>query len=212
MLVLKRLKLGPMANFVYLVADAATKECAVVDPAWDVPAILDAARENSLKIVEAFVTHNHHDHVNGIAALLEAVDVPVRVHSEDAYALKAVSGNLKPTRGGETVKLGSVEVTFLHTPGHTEGSQCFRVEGRVLTGDTLFVGTCGRVDLPRSDPEKMYQSLRRLAELPGPTEVLPGHDYADSPSATLEAELRRNLYLKTSLGDTLDAFLRLVGA
>lgn len=212
MIVLKRLKLGPMANFVYLVADRDSKECAVVDPAWDVPAILAAAKEEGFKLTQALVTHNHPDHVNGIPELLEAADVPVRVHAEDAYALEAAGGNLKPTRGGETIRLGSTELTFLHTPGHTEGSQCFLVEGRVLTGDTLFIGACGRVDLPGSDPEKMYHSLRRLAELPGPTEVLPGHDYADEPSARLEAELKKNLYLKTSVRETLQSFLRLVGA
>ena len=210
-MILKTLQLGPMANFVYLIADGETKECAVVDPAWDVPAILRAVEQEGLKLARVLVTHNHPDHINGVAELLASADVPVHVHGEDAFALKAVQENLRPARSGDKVRLGKLELTFLHTPGHTAGSQCFLVEDRVVTGDTLFIGACGRVDLPGSDPEKMYQSLKRLSQLPAKTLILPGHDYGEVPTATVEEERRRNRYLQAAAGG-LDDFLALTGA
>ena len=210
-MILKTLQLGPMANFIYLIADGETKECAVVDPAWEVPAILSAIREGGLKLTRVLLTHNHPDHVNGLAELLRSADVPVHVHAEDALALKAIGENLRPAKSGDRVELGKLELTFLHTPGHTAGSQCFLVEDRVLTGDTLFIGACGRVDLPGSDPEEMYKSLKRLSELPGETLILPGHDYGEAPTATVEEERRRNVYLKAAAAGR-DEFLALVGA
>src|SRR5687767_6829413 len=113
MIALKQLELGPMANFIYLVADPATKECAVVDPAWDVPAILAAVEEEGYALKAALVTHNHPDHINGIGDLLKAKDVPVYVHKNDAYALKAAGGNLRTTEGGDTVRVGGLDIKFL---------------------------------------------------------------------------------------------------
>src|SRR5437879_5766053 len=115
---LRQLELGPMANFVYLVGDPKTKECAVVDPAWDVPAILKAVEDNGWKLSRILVTHNHPDHTNGIGALLKAADVPVHIHREDAYALKEFRENLRLSIGGDNVKLGQIDISFLHTPGH----------------------------------------------------------------------------------------------
>ena len=209
---LRQLELGPMANFVYIVGDPASKECAVVDPAWDVPAILKTVREAGWRLTRVFITHHHHDHINGLGELLSECDVPVHVHKHDAEVLKAFSGSLKPSEGGDKISLGRQEITLLHTPGHTEGSQCLLIEDRLVSGDTLFIGGCGRVDLPTSDPEKMYRSLRKLAALPDKTVLFPGHNYADDPSALLESEKRRNPYLKVSSTGALDDFLSLVGA
>jgi hydroxyacylglutathione hydrolase len=208
---LKQLELGPMANFVYLVADAKTKECAVVDPAWDVPAILKAIRENGWKLSQVLITHNHPDHTNGIGEILRAMDVPVYVHREDAYALKAFQENLRLSNGGEKVKLGDIDIAFLHTPGHTQGSQCFLFSDRLVSGDTLFIEGCGRVDLPTSDPEQMYKSLKKISTLPDQTVIFPGHNYAEAPCAPLKDEKQKNPYLKISATRGLDDFLRLVG-
>jgi glyoxylase-like metal-dependent hydrolase (beta-lactamase superfamily II) len=108
------------------------------------------------------------------------------------------------------MRLGKIEISFLHTPGHTPGSQCLKVGERLVTGDTLFIGGCGRVDLPNSDPQEMAQSLRRLSGLPAETVIWPGHNYAADPSATLGRELRNNPYLKLA-AKSLEDFLRLVG-
>lgn len=199
-----------MANFVYLIGDPTTKTCAVVDPAWDVKSILEAAARDGFELTHALVTHNHPDHTNGLSDLLRARDLPVYVHHSDAHALKAFKGNLKPTRGGESVEIGALELGFLHTPGHTPGSQCFLVRERLVSGDTLFIKGCGRVDLPNSDPEKMYHSLRKISALPEETLVLPGHDYGDKPCAKLSEEKKANPFLATAQR-ALPDFLKVVG-
>ena len=211
MIELRQLQLGPMANFVYLLADPATKECAVVDPAWDVPAILKAVEAEGWTLTQAFLTHNHPDHINGVGPLLKTHDIPVFIHHEDAHVLKAFEGNLKKVHGGDRTKVGGLTVDFLHTPGHTSGSQCFHVRENLLSGDTLFINGCGRVDLPTSDPEQMYKSLRRISQLPDKTLLLPGHDYGDKPCAPLADEKETNPYLKLSATRSLEDFLRLVG-
>ncbi len=200
-----------MANFVYIIGDPQTKRCAVVDPAWDVTAIREAIEKSGWRLSCILATHNHFDHINGVAELLEHADVPVYIHVNDAYALKELKGNVRPTRGGDKVELGKLDITFLHTPGHTEGSQCFLFADRLLSGDTLFIRGCGRVDLPNSDPEKMYQSLRKIASLDDQTVVFPGHNYAEAPCAPLASEKKHNPYLKLSVTQGLGDFLRLVG-
>ncbi len=209
-MILKQLELGPLANFVYIVGDPATRQCAVVDPAWDVPAILKAIEAEDLKLSSVLVTHNHPDHINGVGAILKARDVPVYVNKEDAYALGEVESSLRQVSGGDRASIGGIDVQFLHTPGHTHGSQCFLFQDRLVSGDTLFIKGCGRVDLPNSDPEKMYHSLRKIAGLPGETVVFPGHNYADKPCAPLREEKTENPYLALSQ-QGLREFLRAVG-
>ena len=199
-----------MANCVYLIGDETSRLALVVDPAWEVPAILAAVEAAGYRLAAALLTHNHFDHVNGVEELLRAADIPVYVHREDASAVPA-GRSLKPVADGDSMSLGGLEVGFLHTPGHTAGSQCLKVEGRLLTGDTLFIDGCGRVDLPTSDPERMGQSLRKLAALPPETEIWPGHGYSGKESATLKSQLLSNPYLKAAaLG--LPDFLRLIGS
>jgi glyoxylase-like metal-dependent hydrolase (beta-lactamase superfamily II) len=97
---------------------------------------------------------------------------------------------------GDTLKLGNIEVEFLHTPGHTPGSQCFRIKNTLVSGDTLFINGCGRVDLPGSDSEDMYHSLRKLSALPDDTLLLPGHNYGHVPNATMGETKQMNAYLR----------------
>jgi glyoxylase-like metal-dependent hydrolase (beta-lactamase superfamily II) len=100
-------------------------------------------------------------------------------------------------------------VEFLHTPGHTTGSQCFLVDGSLISGDTLFIGSCGRVDLPGSDPQQMYESLvNKLARLPDETILYPGHNYASAPTSTIGEQKRRNPFLRFQ---NLHEFLRFMG-
>ena len=129
----------------------------------------------------------------------------VYIHKNEAEFLKGMKGNIKKMDGGEKVKIGKVEITFLHTPGHTPGSQCFLAGHNLISGDTLFINACGRCDLPGGNAEEMYESLTRLASLDESTVLYPGHNYADEPTSTIGNEKRFNPYLQTV---NLDDFLK----
>jgi hydroxyacylglutathione hydrolase len=204
-LYLKQVELGPMANYVYFVGDPHTREVAVVDPAWDVDRIVEIAQENDLTITNIFITHSHFDHINGVEALLNRTKAKVYINKAEAEFMKAVWPDLVKVDSGDTARVGTLEITFLHTPGHTPGSQCFLVENRLISGDTLFIGACGRCDLPGSNPEDMYYSLtQKLAKLDDRTIVFPGHNYAARPYSTISDERRFNPYLQfQSLQDFL---------
>jgi len=198
-LYLRQLELGPMANFVYLLGAEGAREAAVVDPAWDVEAILEAAAADGKEIVAALITHGHHDHVNGLEPLLERRPsvraFAQRREIEFSSLLQPLRGELHPVDPGATIEVGPARITCVHTPGHTPGSQCFHVDDALLTGDTLFIGGCGRCDFAGGDPEAMFDSLHRvIGSLPDRTAVYPGHDYADRPVSTIGEEKASNPY------------------
>jgi glyoxylase-like metal-dependent hydrolase (beta-lactamase superfamily II) len=213
---------GQMRNFMYLIGDPATREALIVDPAWDVGGLLGLAENDEYQVKGALVTHYHPDHVGGdmfgmriegLSTLLERRGVPIWVNKHEALGLKRVTGvsdsDLRLVDDGDTLALGEREIRFLHTPGHTPGSQCFLVEGALVAGDTLFVQGCGRVDLPGSDPDAMYHSLHgKLAKLPPETVLFPGHHYGPSATSTIAEELRRNVYLRMP---SLEEWRRLMG-
>jgi hydroxyacylglutathione hydrolase len=200
-LYLKQMELGPMQNFVYLIGDPQTRECVVVDPAWEIDEIMATAAADSMRVQGVLVTHTHQDHVGGhlfgfdipgVEELLAKTPAKVYVHKAERAFLRGFGSDLVPVEGGESVQVGRITVTFLHTPGHTPGSQCFLVDGRLVSGDTLFIRSCGRTDLPGSDPKEMYDSLtRRLGALPDDTVVFPGHNYG-GVSTTIGQEKRHN--------------------
>ena len=126
--------------------------------------------------------------------------------------MNATWGDMVKVDGGDSTRVGNVDVTFLHTPGHTPGSQCFLVQGHLISGDTLFIGACGRCDLPGSSPEEMYASLTHtLAKLDDRTLVFPGHNYAPKAYSTIADKKRSNPYLQfQSLQDFLHHGMRIV--
>jgi hydroxyacylglutathione hydrolase len=199
-LYVRQLPVGPMKNFVYLVGPAGGRDVAVVDPAWDVPAILSAAEADGKRVAAAFLSHHHFDHINGLPALLEARDVPVYAQAAEmdvADALRPFRGALRPVGPGEVVEVGGLPVTCVHTPGHTPGSQCLSCGGALFSGDTVFVNACGRCDLSGGDPERMFDSLHRvLGALDADTALYPGHDYGDVPVSSLARERERNPYFQ----------------
>ena len=213
---------GQMANFMYLIGDPVKREAVVVDPAWDVQSLLDVAAEDGYKVVGALVTHYHPDHVGGdlmglpvegIARLLSVSPVPIYVNKHEAPGLIQVTGasesDLKRVDDGDTMNFGQRELKFLHTPGHTPGSQCFLIDNRLVAGDTLFVRGCGRVDLPGGDPETMYHTLTgKLAKLPTDTILYPGHHYGPTETSTIGEELQQNVYLQMK---SLDDWRRMMG-
>jgi glyoxylase-like metal-dependent hydrolase (beta-lactamase superfamily II) len=222
-----QIPVGEMANFAYLIGSRETRECLVVDPAWSVDALLDQAEQDGMRVTGALVTHYHQDHVGGsifgmqiegVARLLARAPVPIHVNAREAEGVRKVTGasasDLVAHEGGDVLALGGLRVRLLHTPGHTPGSQCFLVEeagtpGRLVSGDTLFLGSCGRVDLPGGDPEALYESLtQKLARLPDETLLYPGHFYAAEPFGTLGEQKRRNPYLRVA---RLEDFLSFLG-
>jgi hydroxyacylglutathione hydrolase len=216
-LYLKQMELGPMQNFVYLIGDPRTRECLVVDPAWEIDTIVDALAADGMRLTGALVTHTHQDHVGGhlfgsdipgVEELLARVPGKVYVHKAEREFLRGLGSDLVKVDGGDTLKVGDIPITFIHTPGHTPGSQCFLVDGRLVSGDTLFIRSCGRTDLPGSDPKEMYHSLtQRLAALPDDTVVFPGHNYGGT-STTIGDEKRQNPMMRfPSMSD----FLRAMG-
>jgi len=208
-----------MANFVYAIGDNSSRECILVDPAWDVSGLLARLDADDMRLTGVLATHYHPDHVGGdlfgfeVSGLREIMvqrPVPIHVHAAEAHGIEVVTGlsarDLVVHAGSDVVRVGDVPIELVHTPGHTPGSQCFLVDGRLVSGDTLFVGGCGRVDLPGGDPEEMYRSLtQRLQRLPDDVAVFPGHDYADRPSSTLGDERRDNVSMRVQ---SLDAWLR----
>ena len=216
-LYIKQLELGPMQNFVYLIGDPQTRQCVVVDPAWEIDTIVDTAAADDMTITGALVTHTHQDHVGGSLAswgmpgripgveeLLTRVPARVYVHKAEREFLPGLGSDLVRVDNHDTLEVGRLTLTFLHTPGHTPGSQCFLVDGRLISGDTLFIGSCGRTDLPGSDPAEMYTSLtQRLGALPDDTVLLPGHNYGGDAS-TIGQEKRQNRFMQfASLRDFL---------
>jgi len=204
-----------MQNYVYLIGDPETRTCVVIDPAWEIDTVVRTAEADGMAITGALITHTHPDHVGGdlfghlipgVAELLERVPVRIYVHKAEGEFLKGFGSDLQKVEGGDTLDVGRVGITFVHTPGHTPGSQCFYVDGRLISGDTLFIGSCGRTDLPGGDPEEMYLSLtQRLMALADDTVLFPGHNYGGLFS-TLGDERRRNPFLRfASLGDFLSA-------
>lgn len=199
-----------MANFIYLIGDPETRECVVVDPAWDIDGILKCVEDDEMKLTGALVTHYHPDHVGGnifgmdilgLSELMEKNSCPVYVNKNEADGLKKITGisssDMRLVDSEDTMKIGSVEVRFLHTPGHTPGSQCFRVENNLVAGDTLFLQGCGRVDLPGGDSEEMFRTLtQRLTRIQDEVILYPGHNYGGKPNAPLGEVRETNHYLK----------------
>ena len=187
-----------MVNFVYLIGDRQTKECMVVDPAYAIADILEIVDQDEMKLTGVLATHYHPDHVGGsmmgmkiqgVADLLEKCQVPIHINKHETKWVARTTGlnenDLVQHEGGDKVSVGDVSITFVHTPGHTPGSQCFLVEQRLVAGDTLFLDGCGRTDLPGGNPGDLYTSLQTLASLPAATIVCPGHQYSALPSANL---------------------------
>jgi glyoxylase-like metal-dependent hydrolase (beta-lactamase superfamily II) len=206
---------GQMENFVYLLGDKETHECLVVDPAWAVGDILDVAAKDDMKVTGALVTHYHPDHIGGsfagqkiegLADLIAKNPVPIHVHEKEAPGVRAMThveeSDLRTHASGDVVKVGAIDVELLHTPGHTPGSQCFRVKGAFVSGDTLFLQGCGRVDLPGGDPEEMYRTLtQRLSSIPADAILYPGHAYGGE-YADMGTVRRTNPYLAAVDRDT----------
>ena len=216
----KQIEIGPMQNYAYLIGSTETRKAAVVDAAWDINEIVRIAVQDEMEITHALVTHTHPDHVGGgfagmniagVTELLEKSKAKVVVHKAEAEFIKGLSpSDMIKTDNGDKVDVGGLEIQLMHTPGHTPGSQCFLVGNRVVSGDTLFIDACGRVDFPGGNPEQMYYSLtQKLMALPDDMILFPGHNYAPLKHATMGEQKKTNPYLKFS---SLKQFLASMGS
>ena len=200
-----------MRNFAYLIGDRETGDTVIVDPVYAAGDLLDILETDGMRLSGVLVTHHHPDHIGGsmmgfelkgLAELLERVTVPVHVNTHEAQWVSRVTGipmsDLTAHQHGDRVSVGDIDIELLHTPGHTPGSQCFLVAGRLVAGDTLFLDGCGRTDFPGGDVDEMFRSLQQLAKLSGDPMVFPGHGYSTESSASLSDVKNSNYVYKVS--------------
>ncbi len=210
---IQQVKLSKMATFCYLVIDDATRTCALIDPACDTGQLLEMASGQGLQITHVINTHNHSDHTAGNAAIVAATGAKICIHRLDAAALgKLFNRGFSRLMGGkgspapdimledkDTIQIGAVTLTVIHTPGHTPGGICLHAENHLFTGDTLFIGSAGRTDLPGGNRRQLESSIAtRIYSLPEETIIWPGHDYGASPSSTVAREMQSNPFMQFS--------------
>lgn len=211
-----------MRNFTYALGDRRSGEAVLVDPAYRPAELLEIVKGDDMTVVGAIATHYHPDHIggtligdqhlSGITELVTLIDVPVHVQLEEvSWILERTGinpGALVAHDDGEILKVGDTEITLLHTPGHTPGSQCLLVEGRLLSGDTLFIDGCGRTDFPGGDPVEMYRTLsERLSLVSDDTLLYPGHLYSREPFLPLgEVRARNSVFVANGLEEWLAMF------
>lgn len=178
-------------NFSYVIADETTLEAIVIDPSFNSDEIARIVRDRGLQVKYVVNTHQHADHVAGNEEI------------KSAFNAKIVAHKLSRTRkdvsvvDGQTLALGNLTAKIIHTPGHSPDSICLLIGNKLFTGDTLFVGECGRTDLPGGSTSDLYDSLfEKLMKLDDNIEVYPGHDYGRKPHSTIGEEKRTNYTLE----------------
>ncbi len=206
---IKQLEVGQIGVFSYLIGSLDTHEALVVDPADDIDKILEIARKDEYKIKYIVNTHCHVDHVMGNKEMKDKTGALIIIHELDAPAIDQTPLGIlnmfgaaqsppadKTVKDGDFIELGNLKLKVLHTPGHTIGGICLEIDKHVLTGDSLFVGGIGRVDLPGGSLDTLLHSIKtKLLVLPDETIVLPGHNYGYAPTSTIGKEKRTNPFL-----------------
>ncbi|TLY08452.1 MAG: MBL fold metallo-hydrolase [Thaumarchaeota archaeon] len=186
-----QIEVGNMQNFTYVLEDEETQESVIIDPSWDLDLVIDVMEKNSLKVKYIINTHHHFDHTMGNDAMAKSTGSKIIQHS--ASALK----NDIRISDGDKIKFGNSELTVVHTPGHSKDSICLVGDSKVFSGDTLFVGSCGRVDLPGGSAKELYHSLFDIISKMNENLVLyPGHNYGNSPTSTIGREKKTNVVLQ----------------
>ena len=189
-MIFKQVPVGTFQNFSYIIGDEKTKLAALVDPAWEVDNLLAQCEKLGLKVTLVINTHSHHDHIEGNETVARRTGAKVVMH-EKSPVRKDISVN-----DGDIIEVGSLKLKVFHTPGHCPDHICILVDGKLLTGDTLFVGECGRSDLAGGDSGDLYDSLEKILLLDDGIEVYPGHDYGKTTFSSIGFERRNNYTLK----------------
>lgn len=181
-----------MANFTYLIIDEKNNECIIVDPSWNLETIYEYLKKNNLQINFIINTHSHFDHTIGNEQVAKLTGAKIMQHISSPL-LKD-----KALEDGERITFGSSSIDIVHTPGHSKDSICLILDNKViLTGDTIFVGSCGRLDLPGGSASEMFDSIYgKLVNLDGELVVLPGHHYGSKKTSTIKEEKVNNFVFK----------------
>lgn len=195
--ILDQFEIGPMQNFQYFIGCDETREVAVIDPSWDIPAILNRARQSEFTITKILLTHGHFDHCEGIADLAKKIQAPVLISEDEAPCYLPDCPDIERIKNGQKIQIGHIDVECINTPGHSPGCVCFRCQDILITGDTLFINGCGHCHLPGGDAHALYHSLYDvLIKLPDTTVIYPGHKYGPWTSSTLAKQKECNPYLQ----------------
>ncbi|MBF0099544.1 MAG: MBL fold metallo-hydrolase [Desulfobacterales bacterium] len=206
-----QIKLQKMDTFCYMIADKASKTCALVDPAFNTDRVLKIISDYNYRVTHVINTHYHFDHTAGNHAIIAKTRAKLLIHEFDVDGLfhfstilltKAFGGKLSPRpdvllQDNDDIFIGRTKIHIIHTPGHTTGGICIYVEGNLFTGDSLFVGNVGRTDLYGSSESLLLSSIQsRIYTLPDKTIIWPGHDYGEFPYSTVDYERKNNPFTK----------------
>jgi glyoxylase-like metal-dependent hydrolase (beta-lactamase superfamily II) len=185
------LEVGNMQNFTYILEDEQTNEAIILDPSWDLDLVSDIVEKNGLEIKYIINTHHHFDHTIGNDAIVKKTGAKILQHK--ASTLK----NDATVSDGDKIRFGNSELAVYHTPGHSKDSICLVGDSKIFSGDTLFVGNCGRVDLPGGSAKELYRSLFDIVSKMDDNLVLyPGHNYGNSSTSTIGKEKKTNFVLQ----------------
>lgn len=192
-------ELGPMANCTYLLTNK--KEAILIDPAWDMNFLEHTLQKHGLTLLAVLFTHGHFDHVREAESLLKNHQLKAYIEQNDVALSALPQEVLHPYSGEQNLQIGSFDIHIIPTPGHTAGCVCIQIENVLFTGDTLFPGACGRVDLPSSDPREMRKSLLKLSKLPEDTQIFAGHSYGGKCSSYIGFERTHNPFMRNAIKD-----------
>jgi hydroxyacylglutathione hydrolase len=190
-LIFEQIPVGSYKNFSYLFGDKVTRKAVIFDPAWEVEFLYSKLSQHGIELEYIINTHAHYDHIEGNREMKELTGAKVIMH-KSSFAPKD-----RGVSDGEEVRISDRGVLkFMHTPGHSPESMCIQVvDFGLVTGDTLFIGECGRVDLPGGDANLLFDSFEKLRTLDPNLIVYPGHDYGKTKSSTLKEQLETNYTL-----------------
>lgn len=189
---------GNMDNLSYVITDLHSNHCIIIDPTWDINQLLSYVSVNQLNLTSVWLTHAHYDHIQGLETVIDQYpECPIMLHDSESSSISYLK-NLTLIRDGDELVCGDSVWTVLHTPGHSPGGVCFYSAPHLITGDTLFIGKCGRADITGADVELLYHSLQRLKQFPSDTIIYPGHHYGDTITDIMGVQLAKNPYLLAS--------------
>ena len=199
-----QLEVGGMQNFTYVLEDEQTSDAVIIDPSWDLDTVLEIVEKNNLKVKYIINTHHHFDHTIGNDAIVKKTGSKIIQYKTSTLK------NDQTVLDGDIIKFGNSELLVFHTPGHSEDSMCLVGDGNVFSGDTLFIGNCGRVDLPGGSASKLYHSLFDIvSKMDENLTLYPGHNYGNSPTSTIGREKKTNFVLQPR---TENEFLEFMGS
>ncbi len=199
-----QLEVGNMQNFTYVLEDEETKEAVIIDPSWDLDLVIETLEKNALKVKYVINTHHHFDHTIGNDAIVKHTKSKILQHESST-----LKNDMRLT-DGEKIKFGNSELSVIHTPGHSKDSICLVGNGNIFSGDALFVGNYGRVDLPGGSAKELYHSLFDIIyKLDDTLMLYPGHNYGISPNSTIGTEKKTNFVLQPR---TEEEFVNFMGS